>query len=82
MTEELAMADSNKQCLTGNFCPNIDKNRKTMFAHAIQVWSKITKPANHKELEQILEASLWMNADITTRKGVPLRNHTRGHTLV
>ena len=51
------------------------------MTHAIRVWSKITKPANDKEIEQILEASIWMNADICTRKGVPLNDRTRGHTL-
>ena len=82
MAEELAMVGCNKHCLTGNFSPNIDKSRKTILAHAIKVWSKITKPANYKEITQILEASIWMNADIATRKGVPLIDHTRGHTLI
>ena len=81
MAEELAMVGCNKHCLTGNFSPNMDKKRNTTLAHAIKVWSKITKPANHKEINQILEASIWMNADICTRKGIPLCDHTRGHTL-
>ena len=82
MAEELAMVGCNKHCLTGNFSPKIDKSRKTILAHAIKVWSNITKPANYKEITQILEASIWMNADISTRKGVPLSDHTRGHTLI
>jgi len=82
MAEELAMAESNIHCLTGNFSPNIDKNRKTIFASAIRTWSKITKPFNPKKIEQILEASIWMNADICTSRGSPLRDRTRGHTLI
>jgi len=82
MTEELALAECNKNCLTGNFSPKLDKNRKTIFTHALRVWSNITKPANHKEITQILEASIWMNADICSKKGVPLCDRTRGHTLV
>ena len=81
MNAELRKLNCDKSCLTGNFQPNQNKkhSKLNVLSHAIYVWSQVTSGADKMDINQILESSIWMNGDITSRTHLPLKYNMRSN---
>ena len=69
MELELKKAGCDIYCLTGKLATKSKLDQNKILPHAIKVWGEVSGSANN--ITQILESSLWMNADISSTKGKP-----------